>query len=60
MDHDSSKAEGHHGAHYWCPGCWNSNVSVVVRGGITVALSPTIRQVWELFLLKLQCQEGLT
>ena len=41
MDHYSSKCEGHHGAHYWCPGCWNSNVSVVVRGGIAVAVSPT-------------------
>jgi hypothetical protein len=43
MDHDSSKAEERHGAHYWCPGSWNSNVSVVVvRGGIAVALSPSL------------------
>jgi hypothetical protein len=41
MDHDSSKEEAHHGAHYWCAKCWKGGVSVLVRGGVAVAMSPT-------------------
>ncbi len=51
--------QGRQGAHYWCPGCWNSNVSVVVRGGIAVGVSPTKAGLGSL-VTKLQCQEVLT
>jgi hypothetical protein len=41
MDHDALKEEGRHGAHYWCPSCWQSGLSVLVRDGVAVAMSPT-------------------
>jgi hypothetical protein len=41
MDHDASKEEGRHGAHYWCTGCWRSGLSVLVQDGVAVAMSPT-------------------
>jgi hypothetical protein len=41
MDHDALKEEGRHRAHYWCPGCWQSRLSVLVRDGVAVAMSPT-------------------
>ena len=41
MDRDASKEEGRHRAHYWYPGCWRSGLSVMVRDGVAVAMSPT-------------------